>query len=523
MNLQAILNLSLEHHKTGRYHHAIDGYLQVLTTDPNHFDSHRLVASAYASLDQHSSALPHLRAAIAIKPESAMAQHNLALTLVKLQQPAEAIEHFTIALELDSPTWETYQARADAFMQLKNYAQAAQDYQNCLALNPVNFQARLALGNCFLEQKLPAQALVHFAECIKLDPNNANAICNLGTAYYETRDFVRAAELFTRAIELDPSLNIAKYNLACCHLIRKDFISGFELYEARHHLSEAQPRLKVVRQRTSQPLLQPRQHITDKRLYIYYEQGLGDTVQFARYLQPLKELGAYIIFECQTPLKPLFQFTDGIDTLICPNDPVPAHDLHCPLLSLPLMLGNEVTNIPTPLSFHKPGLITLGNWATRFKTLQRPLIGICWRGSNSFGRDVRSMPLVGLLPFLPKQMQYISVQKEHDPMELAILNASNIPHFGDEQTDLAMAAALLLQLDAVISIDTSVPHLAASLNIPTFLLLPYTSEWRWFSNDESSPWYPSMTILRQNTPHDWNSTLLQLNKYLFGLSKRAPT
>jgi len=512
MNLQAILDLSLEHHKAGRYQHAIDGYLKVLATDPNHFDCHRLIANAYTSLDKHSSALIHLRAAIAIQPNSVTAQHNLALVLLELQQPAEAIEHLTLALALDSPAWETYQARADAYMQLKDYAQAAADYKHCLALSPVNFQARLALGNCYLEQKLPAQALVHFTECLKLEPDNANAICNLGTAYYETRDLVKASELFTRAIELDPGLNIAKYNLACCYLVQKDFISGFDLYEARHRLPEAKPRLKVIRQRTSQPLLQTRQNIAGQRLYVYYEQGLGDTLQFARYLKQLKELGAFIIFECQTPLKPLFQFTDYIDILICPADPVPAHDLHCPLLSLPLILGSNANNIPAPLRLDSPKLKALDSWALRFQSMQRPVIGICWRGSNSFGRDVRSMPLVSLLPFLPTKMRYISVQKEHDPMELAILNAANIPHFGTEQTDFAMAAALFMQLDAVISIDTSVPHLAASLAIPTYLLLPYTSEWRWFLNEDKTPWYPSMTLIRQTAPNDWNTPLLQLNQ-----------
>lgn len=236
-------------------------------------------------------------------------------------------------------------------------------------------------------------------------------------------------------------------------------------------------------------------------MLVHAEQGFGDTMMFARYLPLLAARRARIVLEVQPRLKPLFYGIAGVEQLAARGEPLPACDLHCALPDLPGAFGTRPDNVPPPLALRVPSA-SADDWRARLAGVPRPRLGIVWSGNPAYGKDrSRSISLERLAAVLPRAgATAISLQKDVSEEEAALLGRLDIRHTGPDQRDFSDAAALVGEMDLVLSIDSSVAHLAGSLGKPVWLLLSHAADWRWLREREDSVWYPGHRLLRAARP-----------------------
>jgi ADP-heptose:LPS heptosyltransferase len=248
--------------------------------------------------------------------------------------------------------------------------------------------------------------------------------------------------------------------------------------------------------------------LKDKTILLYAEQGLGDTIQFCRYIESVAELGAKVILEVQKPLVNLLKNSKGLSQIFANGDTPTNFDYQCPLLSLPLAFKTELHSIPPPQSIftHKEKFT---EWQAKLGKKSKPRIGIVWSGSTEHKNDRnRSLTLSKLLPYLSPNVEYICLQKELRSVDKELLSEHRqIKYFGDALKDFTDTSALCELMDVIISVDTSVAHLAGTLGKPTWVLLPYSPDWRWQLDKNDSPWYPSAKLYRQEKICEWNGVL----------------
>jgi hypothetical protein len=245
---------------------------------------------------------------------------------------------------------------------------------------------------------------------------------------------------------------------------------------------------------------------------LHAEQGLGDTLQFCRYAQLVKNLGAQVLFEAPQILHPVLADLEGIDRLFKKGDPLPGFDLQCPLLSLPLAFKTTIATIPTPNAYLQSEPALVKSWADRLGERKMPRVGLVWSGNPGHGNDRnRSVSLATLLANLPAELDYVSLQKEiREADRLTLESSGNVRFFGPELKHFADTAALCDLMDIVISVDTSVAHLCGALGKPTWMLLPFCPDWRWLLERNDSPWYDSMVLYRQPSVGDWDSVFSRI-------------
>jgi len=326
--------------------------------------------------------------------------------------------------------------------------------------------------------------------------------------FRDLKQFDAAVTSFDKAIDLKPDFAEAYWNKSLTLLLTGDFDQGWRLYEWRWEREFPTSPIRNFQQ----PLWLGNETLAGKTILLHAEQGLGDTIQFSRYASLVADLGAHVIMEVAKPLLGLFAGLAGVSRLIAKGSPLPVFDYHCPLLSLPLAFKTELGSIPFPQQYLHVDASRLEQWSQTLGEKTRPRVGLVWSGSTTLINDHnRSIPLSLLIPQLPPDYQYVSLQKEVRDNDRPILQAStDILHFGDELSDFSDTAALCELMDVVISVDTSVAHLSGALGRPTWVLLPFVPEWRWLLDRDDSPWYASMKLYRQNTAGDWDSVFARV-------------
>jgi hypothetical protein len=242
---------------------------------------------------------------------------------------------------------------------------------------------------------------------------------------------------------------------------------------------------------------------------LHAEQGYGDTIQFSRYCTHIASLGGRVILSAPKDLHSLFRTLQGVEEVV--EQAVQREfDVHCPLMSLPLALGTEVESIPAPMRYLKADPAATAQWAGRLKGGKEvPKIGLVWSGRATHAKDLeRSIGFKNLLPILEHPAQWISLQKEVRASDAADLSSTpGVLRIGEELTDFADTAALIENLDLIVTVDTAVAHLAGALGKPVWILLPYVADWRWFQDREDSPWYPTARLFRQSARGEWTSVI----------------
>jgi cytochrome c-type biogenesis protein CcmH/NrfG len=424
---------------------------------------------------QFQDAISVFRAAIAIRPNSAEVLCNLGYALKEAGQVGEAI----------AICRQSIQAKPD---------------------NP---EAYTNLGSALQANDQIDEAIAAHRQAIVLRPGYAEAHNNLGSALSEAGQFEEALAEFSNAVELRPDLPEAHHDLAFALLSHGDFERGWEEYEWRWKCRGG----SLPRPGFAQPRWDGAP-FRNRTLLLYAEQGLGDAIQFIRYLPMVAERGGRIVLECQPPVQRLFQNfvqTIGGDCrIVCQGEALPQFDIQCPLLSLPLIFKTTLSTIPSRRPYLFPEPERIGQWQKRLEASGSDLkVGLAWAGSPGFKRDrYRSLSLDRLAPLADVlRVSFFSLQKgpaaseaRHPPPGMKLVDwTDEFTHFNDD--------ALIASLDLVISVDTSVAHLAGALGRPTWVLLCLAADWRWMLHRTDSPWYPSIRLFRQTSRGDWDGVI----------------
>ena len=403
------------------------------------------------------------------------------------------------------------------YLQLGNQAyhqreldQAIQNYQHCLELDPNFTIARYNLGVVYLEQEKSDLAFSHLEQVIKNDPNYAQAYNNLGILYHRQHQLKRAIEYFRHAISLEYNFPDAHFNLGMSLLQAGELLEGWKECEWRWQTARFTPF------DCPHPQWQG-EDITNKTLLVHTEQGAGDAIQFIRYLPLVAQKCRRLLLCCTEELKPLLQTVEGIDEIyLAGTISTNAFDTYIPLMSLPHIFQTTLDTIPTNIPYLGKGLVELG-FSLPTPKPNLPKVGMVWAGSPTHQNDHhRSSSLREWLPLLElPNFCFYSLQKGEKSQELNYLpEGVEVIDLSLDLKDYGDTAQAVQALDLIISVDTSVAHLAGALGKPVWTMLCYNSDWRWLLDREDSRWYPTMHLFCQQTSDDWEGVIKAVKKSL---------
>ncbi|NET28231.1 tetratricopeptide repeat protein [Okeania sp. SIO1I7] len=444
--------------------------------------------------------------------ENSRSLHLLGVIAGVEGQPKEAISYLTQAVQLNPNNPEIHSNLGLALKDNQQVETAIKHYQKAIELKLNYAEPYNGLGNIFLEQGKFAAAITHYQKAIELKLNYAEPYNGLGKIFLELGRLVESQKYYQQALKLDKNHANAHFGLAVILLKQGNFIQGFSEYEWRWQK-------KGFRTRNfSQPLWDG-SSFQGKTLLVYTEQGLGDSIQFIRYIYLVKKLGGRVIVELnQAGLKLLFSTISGIDKLFVIGEKLPDFDLQIPLMSLPRIFGTTLETIPAKIPY-----LSIPK-STHFQIPPAPeknlKVGICWQtSSNTKTSKKRSCPVQYLEEILSiGKANFYILQKEVLPADLEWLNSqTQIHNLGSFFNDLADTATVIQQLDLVITIDTVICHLAGALGKPVWVILNFDSDWRWMLDRNDSPWYPTARLFRQTKIGDWDSLFIEVKQALIEL------
>ncbi len=524
-----------------RPHEALASYQRALELEPRHAAAHCNRGVVVLSLGKPDNALREFRQAIEIDPHDAIAHYNCGVAEQTLHQSAAAFASYRKAIELNPQYAEAHFSLALLHEEAARWLEALSGYEQALALRPALAQAYFHRGNVLAHLKRWNDALASFDLAVSADPPHALAHLHRGNVLRELQEWDAAVASYDRVIALEPDHADAHYNRAVVFELVKRFpdaLQGLERAIAiRPGFVAAQYNRALVLLQTGQfgagfassewrwknrgtgldpadyhgaaPLWTGREPLAGKRILVFSEQGLGDTLQFCRYLPLLAGLGATVLFEVQPPLAGLLATIEGASTVIARGEPVPPFDTKCALMSLPLAFKTNLDTIPSGRKYLHADTATVAAWQARLGTRTRPRIGLAWSGNLLYPNDHRrSIPLATLIEWLPRDFEYFCLQKDIRAEDRATLDANRF--IVDPAADLMGTAALCERMDVVISACTSIAHLAGALGRPLWVLLAYNADWRWLEDRDDSPWYPTARLYRQAASGDWDSVLARV-------------
>lgn len=472
--------------------------------------------SAFQATEQWDQALASYDAALALEPRHAQAHFNRALVLHALKLVHAALVAYERATECQPMNAVAHSNRGVLLHEQRRFDAALQSYDSAIAANPGFDGAYYNRANALKELKQWDAALADYDTSIALDPVHAAAHLNRGNLFYHLGNTAAAIDCYDQAIAANPEYQEARFNKSIPMLLCGDFAAGWAQYEWRWK----NPALNMQGKHGAYPLWHGQETLHGKTVLLHNEQGLGDTLQFCRYAHSVAARGARVVLEVQPPLLVLLQSLQGISHLMAEGlDPVDVGesiDFQCPLLSLPLAFETDLSNIPASVPYLHSNPAKVRAWQSRLGVAQRPRVGLVWSGSVGHRHDAqRSISLQQLLAYLPEGLDYVCLQKELRPADRLAMDANTpIQSFADELHDLDDTAALVECMDWVVSVDTSVVHLAGALGKSAWVLLPFVPDWRWLLGRDTSPWYPSITLYRQSALDDWTGVLARLRNDL---------
>ncbi|WP_165873554.1 tetratricopeptide repeat protein [Parasulfuritortus cantonensis] len=491
----------------GRFDAALASYDQAVALAPGHAKAHSNRAAALLGLGRAELALASCDRAIACQPDYAEAYFNRANALVRLGRLDEALAAYAGALARKPDYAQAHCNRGNVLLDLERPDEALASYDRAIAVRPGYAEAYSNRGVALNDLGRPDEALASYDKAIALRPDYAEAYSNRGNALKAMSRLDAALASYDRAIALRPDYAEAHWNKSLALLLTGELASGWREYEWRWRREKDAPRQRHF----SQPVWLGGE-AAGRTILLHAEQGLGDTIQFCRYAPRVAELGARVILEVPGALVDLMRGLPGVADVVAAGAALPAFDRHCPLMSLPLAFGTTLAGVPSAPRYLYADSARVAEWHDRLGPSGQPRVGLAWSGNTAHKQDRnRTLALDTLLPYLPEGCEYVCIQKELRAADRAILAGhGGMRFFGDELRDFADTAALCAQLDVVISVDTSVAHLAAALGKETWILLPQVPDWRWLLGRDDSPWYPSARLYRQTGAGDWAGVLARL-------------
>jgi Flp pilus assembly protein TadD len=451
-------------------------------------------------------AVLHFRRALQLYPQYLEAANSCGRLLFSLGRHAEALECLDVAETPDPNFALLHQIRGDCLQEAGRFEEAEAAYAKSIALDPSEADTHNKFGVLQVRLGRMDQALARFDRALELQPAFSGALSNRALVLLNLQLLDEAFATFGRSLTVDPGNAIATYNLATLQLLTGDFERGWLGREARWKLP-----VGLLNRGFSQPIWLGDQPIEGKTILLHADEGFGDAIQFARYVPMVAALGARVILEVQPPIQQLLAEVSGVATCVGrPSAASLAFDLHCPLGSLPLALKTRLDTIPSAEPYlPAPPVARVKAWEDRLGARNRFRVGLVWSGNPAHKNDHdRSIALDALAPLLDCDVQFVSLQKGPRDRDQAFLGERpDIVDLTEQLTDFSDTAALISCLDLVISVDTSVAHLAGALGAPVWTMLPFNPDWRWLLDRSDSPWYRSMRLFRQPKRGDWASVV----------------
>ena len=450
--------------------------------------------------------------AVKIQPAYFDAVYNLGLVLQELDRISEAVSCYEQALRLNPDSAPAWNNLGVAHHKAGRSAQAVECHRRAIGLEPAVSSHYNNLAYALRGMDRPTEAIQEIQTALQFDPSSWTLKLNLGDALREAGRIDESIAVYEELLQAEPSLAEAHFGRAFSLLVAGDMARGWEEYEWRWCMKDhAAPR------EFPQAAWQGGE-VKGLRLFVHAEQGAGDCIQMARYLPELARRGARVILECSGSLVRLLRTMEGVEQVIAKGDTLPAFDRSCALMSLPRCLKTTVDSIPASVPYlagpgHTPKLPHVsGAVGSDLK------IGLVWAGNPSLLNDRhRSIPLEIFQPLLARtKATFYSLQVRQGSASAPNPPESKLVDLSPLIRDYADTAALVDQLDLVISVDTSVAHLAGALGRPIWLLLPFAPDWRWLLGRADSPWYPTMRLFRQPQPGDWAAVVRQVESGLAG-------
>ncbi len=460
-----------------RLEEACISYGEALKIYPDHLLALRNRGLLLVDLWRGDEALVDLRKVIELEPDSVDALNNYCIALIFLKRYEEALTILDRALSISPEMEELFNNKGSALKNLGRFDETLASYDRAIALKPDYAKAHSNRGNCLDEMGRYDEALSSYKDALALQPHHADA----------------------------------HWGIALNRLRAGDLKTGWVEYEWRWKLRF----LQIKQRHFGQPFWIGAEPIDGKVLLLHNEQGLGDALQFCRYVPLVAARGARVVLEIDGPLKELLSGLSGVSHCISKGETPPVFDFHCPLTSLPLAFDTTLDTIPSAVPYLSVGAHAT-DWGARLGSRNLPRIGLVWSGNPDHHNDRnRSIPLQTLLPLFDVEAQFVSLQKDIRSSDEAVLRErSDILHLGPELQSFVDTAALIEHLDLVISVDTSVAHLAGALARPVWILLPYIADWRWLLDREDSPWYPTARLFRQSQTREWHSVVDEMRRAL---------
>lgn len=561
--LDAMLQQALALQQNGAWAEAAELYREILAVRPKHFDAlqllgalalqsghldegitllqtalsingkqaalHSNLAFALNASARHREALERANQALALTPNFVDALTNRGMALGALGMPAEALESLDRALALKPDLPEAWNNRSCVLRDLGRPEEALPSCDRALALRPGYAEAWSNRGNALSDLNRPEEAQECYRKAIAAAPGFADAWSNLGLALVDMNRHADALSSYDQALTLTPDHVEGHWNRALCLLQMGRLGEGWREYEWRWK----RQRQQANRRAFDAPLWLGDAPLDGKAILLHAEQGLGDTLQFCRYASMVARLGARVVLEVQPELVRLLAPLEGVAQIVAQGEPLPPFDFHCPLLSLPLAFKTDVATIPgaTPYLFAHPQ--AAAHWEAKVSRASGSAllkVGIVWAGGDRShvpelrkNDSRRSIALERMLPiFDVTGVRFFSLQKGAPAQQLAALQAHceasgrgvEIVDFASELADFADTAALVSNLDLVISVDTSTAHLAGAMGKPVWILNRFDTCWRWMLERSDTPWYASARLFRQPALGDWHSVLAAVRSEL---------
>ena len=503
-------------HELGRFAEALHSFECTLQLTPGDSEAHVNLGTALLELGRFAEALQSYEHALRLRPDYAEAHSNRGTALRRLRRFEEALQSYERALQLRPDCAESHYNRGAALQDLGRFQEAQQSYEHALQLKPDYAEAHSSRGCALQEQGRFEEARHGYERALRLKPSYAEAYINLGVWHHVRNEPEAAVVNFNRAIEIRPDLPLAYMNRAYAALLAGDFTNGWVDHEWRW---KARPQMLDPRY-PDRTLWLGRESLLGKTIILRSEQGHGDTLQFSRYAKQVADLGATVIFEVPSELAALLANLEGVSRLVVRGEPLPAFDFHCPLMSLPLAFGTSLSTIPAQVPYLVADRLKTRFWKDSLGPRTKLRVGLVWSGG--FRPDQpelwpvnnrRNVPLAKLAALRNADIAFYSLQKgQPAESELTELNAAGwqgpeLIDFTASLRDFSDTAALIANLDLVISVDTATAHLAGALAKRVWIMNRFDTCWRWLLDRNDSPWYPTVRLYRQQRAGDWDEVV----------------
>lgn len=515
-----VFNLANELYTQGLHEEALTYYDRAITLRTNVEQVYFNKGVVLTQLEKHAQAADCFMQAIDTNSRYTRAYTHAGNAFEKANKHDQAIDIYKRGIEVDYNNADLNYRLALVYRHKDMFHEAIQELRNAMAKDPKNVVYKLELANTLHLIDASEEALRLYEEILELYPNNHHVLYNLGYTIKKLGYIEKALEIYNKVLDIDPNYALARFSRSLTYLTLGNWTDGWKEYEWRWTA------YNDIAKKFDAPVWDG-SDIMGKRILIYAEQGLGDTVQFIRYAKLVKEMGAYVIFETQSPVKDLLKLCPYIDEVYARGEKLPHFDLQIPLMSLPMIFKTEISSVPeiVPYIYAKQELVQY--WGEQIKHDRNIKIGICWQGNPNYSTQFlrqavasKSMhvkhfePIARLQGITLYNLQKMGGEDQLKDLSPDIKIVSFDGDFDNSRGRFMDTVGLMQNLDLIITIDTGTCHVAAALGIPTWNLLPNPADWRWMIDRTDTPWYNNMRLFKQPTPGDWEGAIKECVKAL---------